>query len=187
MERGADLEPHAWRCAQRRWGWHPDSPRTVSMRWPWEIVCGHWRWRIIWPRTIRDYRRQARHGRVPFAVEELLAAGLDNADLCADQPPAQLEVYLEELQARATHSYQAAALALPEACRAQPASPAGIGGAGAETFAAALPQALSPPAIAGYAAGMVDGAPRPSDDIDVAIDPSRFPAGRRAAARDARS
>ena len=70
-------------------------------------------------RMTRDYRRQARLGRVPFAVEELLAAGVDNADLCADQPPPKLEVYLKQLQARATQNYERAALALPAACRAQ--------------------------------------------------------------------
>lgn len=69
-------------------------------------------------RMTRDYRRQARHGRVPFAVEELLAAGLDNADLCAEQPPAKLEGYLSQLRARAARSYEAAATALPDACRA---------------------------------------------------------------------
>ena len=70
-------------------------------------------------RVTRDYRRQARLGRVPFAVEELLAAGLDNADLCADQPPAKLEAYLEEQRALAMRSYESAALALPAACRPQ--------------------------------------------------------------------
>jgi phytoene/squalene synthetase len=70
-------------------------------------------------RAIRDYRRQARQGRVPFAVQELLAAGLDNADLCADQPPPKLESYLQQLRVRAARSYESAALALPEACRAQ--------------------------------------------------------------------
>jgi phytoene synthase len=69
-------------------------------------------------RVTRDYRRQARLGRVPFAVEELLAAGLDNADLCADQPPAKLENYLRQLRARAVRSYETALLALPGTCRA---------------------------------------------------------------------
>ena len=32
---------------------------------------------------MRDYRREARAGRVPFAVDELLAAGVDNDDLAA--------------------------------------------------------------------------------------------------------
>jgi hypothetical protein len=56
---------------------------------------------------------------VPFAVEELLAAGLDNTDLCADQPPAKLEHYLQQVRERAARSYETAALALPAACRAR--------------------------------------------------------------------
>ena len=70
-------------------------------------------------RATRDYRRQARLGRVPFAVEELLAAGLDNSDLCADQAPPKLENYLLELRARAAQSYETATRALPAVCRAQ--------------------------------------------------------------------
>ena len=69
-------------------------------------------------RATRDYRRQARHGRVPFPVEELLAAGLDNSDLCADQPSAKLDSYLQQLRARAALSYETAASALPAAYRA---------------------------------------------------------------------
>jgi phytoene synthase len=69
-------------------------------------------------RATRDYRRQARLGRVPFPVEELLAAGVDNADLCADHPPAKLEGYLAQQRALAARSYECAALALPETCRA---------------------------------------------------------------------
>ena len=70
-------------------------------------------------RMTRDYRREARLGRVPFAVDELLTAGVDNADLCADQPPPKLEEYLQQLRALAARSYQTAALALQGACRAQ--------------------------------------------------------------------
>ena len=69
-------------------------------------------------RATRDYRRQARLGRVPFPVEELLAAGVDNADLCADHPPAKLEGYLAQQRALAARSYECAARALPETCRA---------------------------------------------------------------------
>jgi phytoene/squalene synthetase len=119
LECSAELEPHA--CALRA------APLAIASR----LAC-----RALdevglanclralavadyLARVTRDYRRQARLGRIPFAVEELLAAGIDNADLCADQLPAKLAVYLQQLQARATQSYQAAALALPAAGRAQ--------------------------------------------------------------------
>ena len=68
-------------------------------------------------RSIRDYRREARFGRVLFAVDELLAAGVDNADLNADPPPANLAGYLQQLRLRAARSYEAAVQALPPACR----------------------------------------------------------------------
>ncbi len=70
-------------------------------------------------RTTRDYRREARLGRVLFAVDELLAAGVDNADLCADPPPENLANYLQQLRARAARSYETAAQALPADCRSQ--------------------------------------------------------------------
>ena len=107
-----------------------------SMRSAWETVFRALAAADYLARVTRDYRRQARQGRVPFAVEELLAAGVDNADLCADQPSAKLEDYLRQLRARAAQNYETAALALPGACRREPASLAGPGGARPETFAA---------------------------------------------------
>jgi 15-cis-phytoene synthase len=120
LERSADLEPHA--RALRA------APLGLASR----LACGA----VLdetgledclralaaadyLARATRDYRRLARLGRVPFAVEELLAAGLDNADLCAAQPPPKLESYLLGLRARAAQSYQTAALALPADRRAQ--------------------------------------------------------------------
>jgi phytoene synthase len=70
-------------------------------------------------RSARDYRREARVGRVPFAVNELLAAGIENEDLCADLPPPRLENYLRDLRGRAAQSFAAASRALPPAGRAQ--------------------------------------------------------------------
>lgn len=70
-------------------------------------------------RTTRDYRRDARFGRVPFAVDELLAAGVQSADLSADPPPASLANYLQELRARAARGYESAARELPAGCRTQ--------------------------------------------------------------------
>jgi phytoene/squalene synthetase len=69
-------------------------------------------------RGIRDYRREARIGRVLFAVDELLTGGIDNDDLCADQPPPRLAGYLQELRGRAQRSYVAALQAPPPQSRA---------------------------------------------------------------------
>jgi phytoene/squalene synthetase len=119
LERSTELEPHA--CALRA-GPLALASRLASSGLD-ETGLGNCLRALAvadyLARATRDYRRQARLGRVPFAVEELLAAELDNADLCADQPPAKLEGYLEKLQARAIQSYESAALALPAACRAQ--------------------------------------------------------------------
>jgi phytoene synthase len=68
-------------------------------------------------RSAREYRREARAGRVPFVVEELLAAGIDNADLCADLPSAPLAAYLQHLRSRADSSYREALQAVPAAQR----------------------------------------------------------------------
>jgi phytoene synthase len=119
LERSAELEPHA--CALRAAplglasrlasGALDEAGLRTCLR---ALAAADYL-----ARATRDYRRQARLGRVPFAVEELLAAGLDNSDLCADQPPPKLESYLLELRARATQSYETAARALPAVCRAQ--------------------------------------------------------------------
>jgi len=122
LERSAELEPHAWALraaplglASRLASEGSDSggPNEAALADCLRALAVA----DYLARATRDYRRQARLGRVPFVVEELLAAGLDNADLCADQPPAKLEVYLAQLQARATRSYETALLGLPEACR----------------------------------------------------------------------
>ncbi len=129
LERSAELEPHAWALraaplglASRLASGGLDSDGLDSDGLN-EAGLGDCLRALAvadyLARATRDYRRQVRLGRVPFAVEELLAAGLDNADLCADQPPARLEVYLAQLQARAVQSYETALLALPEACRSR--------------------------------------------------------------------
>jgi phytoene synthase len=64
-------------------------------------------------RARRDYARAARHGRVAFAVDELLAAGIDNAALAAVTPSPALHAYLEQLRARALQAYGEVAAALP--------------------------------------------------------------------------
>ena len=58
--------------------------------------------------AIRDYRRQASAGRVPFAVDELMAEGIGNDDLLAALPPPHLGRYLELLRARAARFFDIA-------------------------------------------------------------------------------
>ena len=70
-------------------------------------------------KAIRGYRRDAQMGRVPFAIDELLAAGVDNDDLAADPPPPHLLSYLDGLRTRAVRYFETAAQALPRAQRAR--------------------------------------------------------------------
>jgi 15-cis-phytoene synthase len=70
-------------------------------------------------KAIRGYRRDAQIGRVPFAIDELLAAGVDNDDLATDPPPAHLQSYLDGLRTRAARYFETAAQALPRAQRAR--------------------------------------------------------------------
>jgi phytoene/squalene synthetase len=119
LERGAELEPHA--SALRA------LPLEVASRLAAEDADAGGLQNCLralavadyLARTTRDYRREARLGRVLFAVDELLAAGVDNADLCADPPPANLANYLQQLRARAARSYENAVQMLPADCRSQ--------------------------------------------------------------------
>jgi phytoene/squalene synthetase len=119
LERSAELEPHAWalRAAPLLLVSQlaSDGIDVVGLDKSLRALAAA----DYLARITRDYRRQARAGRVPFAVEELLAAGIDNADLCADQPPAKLEDYLGQLRARSADYYDHAAQALPAGWRAQ--------------------------------------------------------------------
>jgi phytoene synthase len=63
-------------------------------------------------RGIAEYGREARAGRILFAVDELLAAGIENDDLVAGEPPPRLENYLSQLRQRAAGYYSTAAAAL---------------------------------------------------------------------------
>jgi 15-cis-phytoene synthase len=119
LERGTDLEPHvrALRAAplalaSRLAGGNLDEDSLKNCTQA-LAVADYLAW------STADYRREARFGRVPFAIEELLDAGIENADLSADAAPARLQGYLERLRDRAAKSYAVAALALPRACRAQ--------------------------------------------------------------------
>jgi 15-cis-phytoene synthase len=70
-------------------------------------------------RSVRDYRREARFGRVPFPVDELLAEGIENSDLSAATPPARLDHYLWRLREQAMHAYSTAEKTLPQSRRSQ--------------------------------------------------------------------
>jgi phytoene/squalene synthetase len=67
-------------------------------------------------RALADYGRECRAGRMPFPVDELLAAGIDNDDLAAGRPPPRLETYLQTLRRGAALQFRTAdaALAGPE-------------------------------------------------------------------------
>jgi phytoene/squalene synthetase len=119
LERAADLEPHAaalragpLQVASRLAGGNLEEASLAACTRA-LAVAGYL------SRSMREYPRDVRSGRVPFAVDELLAAGIDNADLAADQPPAQLASYLGLLRRRAAEHYAIAARALPKACRSQ--------------------------------------------------------------------
>jgi phytoene synthase len=118
LEHSSDLEPHA--------GALRAGPLMVASRLAaagldedsLQKCAGALAVADVLARSVRDYRREARIGRVPFAVDELLTAGIDNEDLCADQPPPRLAAYLQELRDRAQRSYAAALQALPRQSRA---------------------------------------------------------------------
>ena len=117
LERGTDLEPQS----RDLWG-EPlalvsrlaaDVPDEASLsRCTTALAAAGYL-----SRAIRDYRREARMGRVPFAIDELLAAGVDNDDLACDPPPPHLQIYLVGLRERAAGYFEAAAQALPRAER----------------------------------------------------------------------
>jgi phytoene/squalene synthetase len=68
-------------------------------------------------KAIHGYRREARAGRVPFAIDELLSAGIENADLAADAPPPHLQSYLYRLRDTADGYFTAAVQTLPRSQR----------------------------------------------------------------------
>jgi 15-cis-phytoene synthase len=117
LEHGADLERHA----QALWG----DPLALVSRLAGEVADDAGLRRCTralaagryLAKALRGYRREARAGRVPFAVDELLSAGVGNEDLAADPPPAHLQDYLNALRVRAAGYFDAAAQALPRAER----------------------------------------------------------------------
>jgi 15-cis-phytoene synthase len=119
LERGTDLVPHA--CALRAYPLlvasrlaSGDLDETSLHECATGLAVADY---LSW--SIRDYSREVRLGHVPFAVDELLAAGIDNAGLCADHPTAELAGYLQRLEERAVQNYRIAAQALPIARRSE--------------------------------------------------------------------
>jgi phytoene synthase len=119
VERGADLEPQS----EALWG----GPLALASRLAADVSdeaglrsCTRALSAADYlSRAIRDYRREARAGRVPFAIDELMAAGVDNTDLAADSPPPHLQSYLDRLREQAAGYYEIAVQALPLAQRTQ--------------------------------------------------------------------
>jgi len=119
LEHGADLEPQA----QALWGdplalasrLADDVPDEASLR----NCTGALAAAGYLAKALRDYRREARVGRVPFAIDELMTAGVDNDDLAADRPPPHLQRYLDRLRERAARYFEIAAQALPRAQRSR--------------------------------------------------------------------
>jgi 15-cis-phytoene synthase len=119
LERAADLVPHA--CALHA------NPLALASRLAGdevdEVGLGECAKALAvaeyLSRSLAGYRRDSRFGRVPFAVDELMAAGIENADLCAENPPARLERFLQDLRNRASQQYAIAARVLPDSERAR--------------------------------------------------------------------
>jgi 15-cis-phytoene synthase len=119
LERGTDLVPHA--CALRAYPLlvasrlaSSDLDETSLQECTRALAVADYL-----SRSIRDYSREVRLGRVPFAVDELLAAGIDDAGLRADHPPPELAEYLQRLHERAAQNYAIAAQTLPAARRCE--------------------------------------------------------------------
>jgi 15-cis-phytoene synthase len=117
LERAAELQPHAdalygtplWIASQMAIDEVDDGPLQVCTS---ALAAGLYR-----ARAAADYGREARAGRLPFPVDELLAAGIDNDDLAAPTPPPRLADYLAEQSRMAASHFAAAAAALPTARR----------------------------------------------------------------------
>ncbi len=116
LELAAELLPHAdalygtpLRAAARLSGGGEDSALTACTT---ALAAADYA-----SRAVLDYGRESRAGRVPFPVEDLLAAGIDNADLAAADAPPRLETYLREQRRQAAGNFAAALAALPDGGR----------------------------------------------------------------------
>ena len=90
LERGGDLEPHAQalRGDPLMLASRLAPARGMSPVWP--NAPGRWRRPNTWRDRWRDYRREARSGRVPFAVDEFWPRTESTTPICPPRrrPPA---------------------------------------------------------------------------------------------------
>jgi phytoene synthase len=117
LERGAELEAHGgafWlgplMLAARLAGERPVRSGQAALRAVTALAVGEYL-----KDALDDYRRAARCGRVLFPIDELLAAGIEDADLTAAEPPLHLQSYLERLRGRALRAFTDARGLLPQA------------------------------------------------------------------------
>jgi len=120
LERGAELEPHgaalwgtplvtaAWLARDLQDGAEPAVRRAADALGAAQYLED----------ALLDYRRDALRGRVIFPVDELLAAGVEDADLTADAAPPALASYLEAQRARAARLFRTVTDGLAESQRA---------------------------------------------------------------------
>ena len=122
LEQASDLEPHAQRlranplrvvAALSAAGQITPESEDAGV----QECCGEIAVADYLARALSEYRWEARAGRVVFAVDELLAADIDNAALAADIPDARLTAYLTILRQRAADHYARANHALQGAAR----------------------------------------------------------------------
>lgn len=69
-------------------------------------------------RALREYRRCAAGGRIPFAVDELLSAEVETNDLLLVAAPPRLQTYLEGLRLKAEAAYDGTRQEMPAGARA---------------------------------------------------------------------
>jgi 15-cis-phytoene synthase len=117
LERGADLEPQCRTLyggplilASRLAADVPDAEALGNCTQA--LAAGEYL-----ANAVQVYRQQLSAGRVPFAIDELLAADIDNDDLAAVPPPPHLQGYLDGLRGRAASYFETAVQGLPPAQR----------------------------------------------------------------------
>jgi phytoene synthase len=113
LETSAELAPHAdrlygapLRVAAELAGWDTmsDSPGALAL----QDCTAALALSEYLMRSVADYRRDFRAGRVPFPIDDLLDVGIENGDLAAATPPPRLQFFLKaKREQAATHSARA--------------------------------------------------------------------------------